>query len=305
MKNFKIYKPGLLLFLLITFLILTNLIWYNAGHKPLHWDSSIHLSLSIDAYKTFVDNITNSSIINKMLGVSWYYPPLVYYTSIPFYYALGIEEFTGFIEINAFLILLVVAVYLIGRQLYNKPAGLFGAFCMSMYPIVIEYTRDYMLDLPLASLVALSVFLLIKTENFNNFFYCILAGIALGCGMLIKWSFIFFLITPLIFFLIEGVKIKSQRLKVFSKFVFTIAICFIICMPWYLKNLIMIFSTRSGELGRTDLNLLQSVFYYLKIIPEQISFIIAVLFIAGIILFFIRKKVSINYFLLCWLIGSY
>ncbi len=79
-----------------------------------------------------------------------------YYVSIPFYYLMGTNEFTGFIEINAFLILLVIAVYLIGSKLYNNSAGLFGAFCISMYPIVIESPRDYMLDLPLAALVALS-----------------------------------------------------------------------------------------------------------------------------------------------------
>ncbi len=240
-----------------------------------------------------------------MLGISWYYPPLVYYATVPFYYLMGIAEFAGFIEISAFLILLLISVYLIGSKLYNKSAGLFGAFCISMYPVVVEYSRDYMLDLPLAALVALSVFLLLKTENFNNSSYCVLAGIVLGFGMLIKWTFMFFLITPLIFLFINGMKINGQKLKVFLNFLLTIVISFVICMPWYLKNLIMIFSTRSGELGRTDLTFLQSMFYYFKIIPEQISLIIAILFIAGIILFFMRKKVKIDYFLIFWLIGSY
>ncbi|MDZ4712203.1 MAG: glycosyltransferase family 39 protein [bacterium] len=305
MKNFTIHKHKFLLLLLIVFLILTNLIWYNCGHKPIHWDSSIHLSLSVDAYKTFAENISGSSFINKMLGISWYYPPLVYYVSVPFYYLLGTDELTGLIEINFFLILLVCAVYLLGSRLYNKSAGLFGAFCISMYPIVMEYSRDYMLDLPLAALVAISAYLLLRTENFTKPAYCILAGISLGCGMLIKWSFIFFLIPPLLFFVFQGMKIKDHKLRVVSDFLLTIFISLVISLPWYLKNLIMIFSTRSGELGRSDLTLLQSVFYYFRIIPQQISFLIAILFVASIILFLIRKKARLNYFLLFWLIGSY
>lgn len=284
---------------------MTNLIWFNSGHKPLHWDSSIHLLLSVDAYETFSDNISNPSFINKMLGISWYYPPMVYFASVPFYYLFGINEITGFIEINAFLILLLITVYLTGSKLYCKSAGIFGAFCISMYPIVIEYSRDYMLDLPLAGLVALSVFLLIKTENFTDSFYCVLTGMALGCGMLIKWTFIFFLIVPLVFFFINGIKIKGQKLRVILNLFLTTAACFILCLPWYIKNLIMILSTRSGEMGRTDLTLLQSIFYYIKIIPEQVSFFIAILFITGIVLFVVRKKITINYFLLSWFIGSY
>jgi 4-amino-4-deoxy-L-arabinose transferase-like glycosyltransferase len=305
LKNPDKYKPKILLLLLVLILIFNNLLWYKSGHKPLHWDSSIHLGLSVDAYKTFTENILNSSLINKMLGVSWYYPPFTYYASIPFYSLFGINEFAGFIEINGFLILLLVSVYLIGTKLYNEDAGLFGAFCVSMYPIVIEYSRDYMLDLPLASVVALSVFLLLKTSNYQNLFYTMLAGVSLGCGMLVRWTFIFFLITPVIFFLIKGLKAKDKKLKVTSNFFLCIIICFIICMPWYLRNLIMIFSTRSGELGRTDLTFIESIFYYFKIIPGQISFVISVLLIIGVILFYHRQKLNLNYFLICWLFGSY
>lgn len=303
-KNFLKSKTNFFLFLLISFLLTCNLIWFNSGHKPLHWDSSIHLGLSIDAYNVF-ESQTSMEIVNKLLGVSWYYPPMVYFVSVPFYYLFGINEFTGFFEITVFLLVLVCAVYFIGKKIYGVNAGLLASFCIAMYPVVIEYSRDYMLDLPLASMTAIFVYMLLKSDNFSKSIFCVLSGIFLGCGMLVKWTFLFFVVTPLIYSFVCGLKSSGNKLYVWFNFFLTIFLGLILCLPWYLKNLIMIFTTRSGELGRSDLNTVQSIFYYLKIIPEQVSVVIAVLFIAAVILFSYKRKLNLNKFLLLWLTGSY
>jgi hypothetical protein len=55
----------------------------------------------------------------------------------------------------------------------------------------------YKLDLPLTAMVALSIWLIVKTQNFSSFLFSILAGICFGLGMLTKWTFLFFVLGPL------------------------------------------------------------------------------------------------------------
>lgn len=290
------------LLLLITFVCTCNLLWYFLGHKPLHWDSADHLSYSLQTYKTFS---SGTSWFHSLLDVSWYYPPFVYWTSIPFQMIFGRNEFAGFMQITFFLIVLTVSVFHIGKKLYNEESGLFAAFCISMFPIVSEYGRDYMLDLPLAAMIAVAVLSLIKTTNFSRTIRSINLGFVLGLGMLTKWTFILFIITPFVYYIFEGFKYGPKKSKVIINLILTILAALIVCLPWYLRNIVSILSNRLNELQRGDLSFLENLFYYLKIIPSQISIVVVTLILIGAILFSARSHFLYKRMPLYWLIGSY
>jgi predicted membrane-bound mannosyltransferase len=93
-----------------------------------------------------------------------------------------LNDFAGFLEMTFFLILLICSVYQIGKRIYNPDAGIFAAFCIAMFPIISEYSRDYMLDLPLAAMVAAAVYSLIRTNDFSSRNNCIKFGIMLRFG---------------------------------------------------------------------------------------------------------------------------
>jgi hypothetical protein len=293
-----------LLFLII-FLIASNLLWYFLGHRPLYWDSADHLSYSLDTYKTLHNSQGFLSLLKNLIDVSWYYPPLVYWASIPFHAIFGLNEFAGFLEMTFFLILLVCSVYQIGKRVYNHDAGIFAAFCVSMYPIVSNYSRDYMLDLPLAAMIAAAVYSLIRTNDFSSRNNCIKFGVMLGLGMLTKWTFVLFVITPMAYFLWEGYTLATKRFRIIVNFFLSVIAGLLICLPWYLRNVISILSNRLNELERGDLSFIENVFYYLKIIPEQISFIVTILFLIGLFIFFKNSFFLKKRMPLYWLIGSY
>lgn len=295
-------KTNRLLLLLIAFVCVCNLLWYFLGHKPLHWDSADHLSYSLETYKSFN---SGASWFHALLDVSWYYPPFVYWTSIPFQMIFGRNEFAGFMQITFFLILLITSVFQIGKKIYNEEIGLFAAFCISMFPIVSEYGRDYMLDLPLAAMVAVAILSLIKTHNFSRTIRSINLGLVLGLGMLTKWTFILFIITPFVYYIFEGFKYVPKKSRVIINLLLTILTALIICLPWYIRNVIPILSNRLNELGRGDLSLVENVFYYLKIIPSQISIVLTILFLTGVILFFKRSHFLYKRMPVYCLIGSY
>lgn len=295
-------KSNLYLLLLILFVTVSNLLWYFLGHKPLYWDSADHLSYSLETYKSF---ISGASWFHSLLDVSWYYPPFVYWTSIPFQMIFGRNELAGFFQITFFLILLITSVYKIGKKIYNEESGVFAAFCIAVFPIVNEYGRDYMLDLPLAAMVAAAVLSLVKTENFSRTGRSFQLGIILGLGMLTKWTFILFVLTPFVYYIFEGFKYTPKKSKVTLNLSLSVLVALAISLPWYVRNIIPILSNRLNELQRGNLSAVENIFYYLKIIPSQISIVVAVLILIGIIFFSGRSHFMYKRMPLYWLIGSY
>ena len=291
-----------LLCILCVFLLLNNILWFYAGASPQHWDSAVHLFESLNAHRIGGDPST--PLFRQILNVSWYYPPLVSYASIPFYSVFGESEFSGLLIMTFFLLVFAGSVYGIGASLYTPRAGLIAAAAISSFPVVIDFSRSFMLDLPLASLVALSVYLLLRTESFSKFVPSLLLGVSLGAGMLTKWTFPVFLIGPFLFTAYQAFKNRPGRLLLLRNISASILVGMLLMAPWYISHIIQILSGRSGELGRGENTAVQSIFYYLSILPEQASWLGLLFLIIGIAAYF-RKYTSTHTFLLVWFASGY
>ncbi len=211
-------RQHFILILLLLFLLINNIAWYQLGGRPLHWDSSVHLTESLNANR--VGENSSQSLFKEYLNISWYYPPFVSYVSVPFYKIFGESKGTAFFVMSVFLLVLVISVYGITLRLYNKKTAILSAFLISMCPIVIHFSRDFMLDLPLAAMVSLSIYLLLASYEFKSARNSILFGISLGLGILTRWTFIFFLIVPFIYSFIRTFKKSPTRWKQICKCIF-------------------------------------------------------------------------------------
>lgn len=290
-----------ILILLLLFLLLNNISWYQLGGRPLHWDSSVHLIESINANR--VGENSNQSLLKEYLNVSWYYPPFVDYFSVPFYKIFGESKGTSFFVMSIFLLVLVISVYAITLRLYNKTTAILSAFIVSMCPIVIYFSRDFMLDIPLAAMVSLSIYWLLISYEFRSTRNSILFGISSGLGVLTRWTFIFFLIIPLIYSFIKVFRKSPTRNRQVINVFISILAGIMISAPWYSMHLIQ-FVSRLGEFTRGNRNLFENTFYYIGIIPSQISWLITILLLIGLIWYF-KNNFNTNGLLYAWFIGSY
>jgi hypothetical protein len=240
----------------------------------------------------------------QFLYVSWYYPPFVSYVSIPFYKLFGESEFTGSLVMSFFLLLLVASVYGIALRLFDQHVAIISAFLVSMCPIVIDFSRDFMLDLPLASMVALSMFLLYASREFKNTFVSTLFGISLGCGILTKWTFIFFIPFPLLCAFLQTIKKTPERFVRIRNLLLSILVGTAISAPWYLVHILQILMGRLGELGRGERSFFYDIVYYLEVIPEQVSWLLSIVLVVGTVMYLkYHRRPPLG--LLAWFIGSY
>ncbi|MBI3596943.1 MAG: glycosyltransferase family 39 protein [Nitrospirae bacterium] len=84
-----------------------------------------------------------------------YYPPLATLATSVFYFFLPPDIDTATWILNQlFLGLLMLAVYRLGTHLYSPEIGLLAAVAVTSFPIIIDQSRIFMLDIPTTAMTA-------------------------------------------------------------------------------------------------------------------------------------------------------
>jgi len=138
------------------------------------------------------------------------YPPGVYIISMPFFKAMGVSLESARISQSIFVIIFLLAMFGIGCELGGYWSGVVVMALSASSPHILRNSRLYYLDFPLAAICALSFYLLLKTDNYRNRKYSILFAIALSLAFLTKWGALFFLVLPIVWFLLPNLY-KSKR----------------------------------------------------------------------------------------------
>ncbi|HTY45254.1 MAG TPA: glycosyltransferase family 39 protein [Patescibacteria group bacterium] len=110
-----------------------------------------------------------------------------------------------------FLAILLFSTYGIGCILYNKYAAFLAALLVSFFPIVFGHSRMAMLDLPLAAMVSLSAYALLKTDSFRSPSHSILFGIASGFAQLTKETAFVFISGPFLYYAYRSFLLQRHK----------------------------------------------------------------------------------------------
>ena len=106
-------------------------------------------------------------------------PPLVIWCIQASYRLLGVSELSSRLPIALFGIAGVVVAYLIARRLAGRREALLAALILATAPQWIRFSRQAMLDVPLATCLAAG-FLALLADRWP------LAGLAFGAAMMVK-----------------------------------------------------------------------------------------------------------------------
>jgi len=182
---------------LVVFQVVSNWFYVSANETILGGDQPNHLWRAL-VHNDFLQEISLRSLF-KALTWSRNRPPLRYLTVIPFYRLFGISTDVALMGNSLYVALLLLSVYDIGQRIYSRKVGLLAAFLASIYPMLFSLSRTSYVDCPLASIVALSVALLLRADGFRHGCFSLLFGLSLGLGVLTKWPFVVFLVAPLLY----------------------------------------------------------------------------------------------------------
>lgn len=237
---------------LLLFHAVCNYAWLKQDNTPLWFDFGLYFDRSIQIFHAIQSNFY--SFIKALTGVNEfagsYHPyrvmlPLI---SVPFYFIFGLSEHTAVMTMMIFFGILLFSIYGIGKILFNPAAGLLSSFIVSFYPLTYWFSRHYAPEFVVMAIAALSVYLLIKSDNFENRIYSILFGVSFSVGLLSKEHFAVFLIGPLSYTVYKIFRNENSPLPPFAKggrlkkyaatnLFLSFYLCAIIISIWYMPNL--------------------------------------------------------------------
>lgn len=276
-------KDYIYLSVLWLFHSLLNIWFIFKDTTPPEWDPSIHGILSLLYFRG-----------SDIVFTANYYPPF-FHLSITLLYALFGTFFDVACCVNViFLAILLFSIYGIGKNLFNREAGLISALFISFIPMLINLQRDLFIDFALISMISLSIFLLLKTQNFKNINYSILFGIVAGCTLLTKWTAIFFLIAPVVWVLYQSIKNSDFSKSVKCNVCGSVILFLLVTYSWYIPNYAVVSYLSKGQAywGAAENDpvvfSLSSFFYYFNAVNVQVYLIFLIFALVGLLFLLLK-----------------
>ena len=186
---------AVVLFGLFLFHAVNNWLWVKTNVTLMGWDRSSHLAKTL-IYNDMLQQIDLRSAFTALTW-PWNRPPLPFLSVVPFYRLFGISTDVALMSNCLYLAILLGSVYGIGRILYGPKVGLLASFLVSFYPVLFSISRLSYVDYALTAMVALAIYLLLKTDGFRNRGWSLVLGLGVGLGLLTKWPFIAFAGAPI------------------------------------------------------------------------------------------------------------
>ena len=261
-------------------------VWVAIDHRPPEWDHANHLERAVDCYRSL--RIVSDSGVREILEASSFYPPVATCTAGLLYLVFPIAPPTAQAVMMGFLGLAVACLYGLGRRLADVETGLWAAFFFATAPFVVFSLTNFQLDLPLAAMVALALYSLVRAEDFSEPRWVLGFGAALGLGMLTKPPFAIYVTAPLAWSLWRALRSAECRRRL-GWAVVSLAVGGLLALPWYgprLFGLPMQILNRSFKQAAEQQNpeplTATALLFYPRTLPTQLGLLAGLLLLWGL-----------------------
>ncbi len=291
----KPYSDYIIIGGFIGVMMMANIIWIFAETRPPHWDMARHLWTSLQ----YLDLLDRGKLYG-LLANYFYYPPLLYLTALPFLTIFGVSVQTAILSNAVFMSIAAFSMYGIGKQLWGRRTALLAPIFLLCSPMMITQFKEFQIDAPLTAIVSLTIYMLIRSKEFNSTRYSLLLGITLGLGMLTKWTYVLIMAAPLALSILIAL-IKSVQKKDWIRprnLVMSLVATYAVASVWYITNLrqIMIDLTQNGvgagarEGDPVVGTFASNIWYGWNLLSNQLYIIPFIFLVAGVVFLFVNKQ---------------
>jgi hypothetical protein len=211
-----------------------------------------------------------------------------------------------------YFVIAVFSIYMIGRKLFNKSTGLLSVIIFSLYPAVYGSSRLYILEFAVMGMAALCILCLLNTEEFTNQRHSLLFGLALGWGMMIKYSLFAFIIGPLIYVIYKaltssakGFSNKTMKFstQVLNIYLFVLVAFSIMGIKYFNLNNTITYLLRlfQRNISGPWYNLNNLRVYTLGLFEQQLSLFFFLILLFALFAFFYKVERKIKIIFLSWI----
>ncbi len=260
--------------------------WVLMDRRPPEWDHANHLERAVDCHRSL--RIVADTGTREILEASSFYPPVVTCAAGLLYLVFPIAPPTAQAVMMAFLGLAMAALYGLGRRLADVETGVWAAFLFATAPFVVFSLTNFQLDLPLAAMVALALYALVRSESFGHARWSLVLGGVFGLGMLTKPPFAIYVGLPVLWGLWRALRSPDRRRRLGWAGT-ALAIGALLSLPWYgprLFGLPMQILNRSFKQAAEQQNpeplTSAALTYYPRTLPTQLGLLAGLLLLWGL-----------------------
>jgi hypothetical protein len=228
-------RPAVALGVLRLGLAVVLIVWVSRDRRPPEWDHANHLERAVACHRSLSEPQRGG--LGEIIAESSFYPPIVTCAAGLLYFALPMVPLTAQAVMWAFLVVGTLAVFGLGRRLLDPDAGLLAALVFATAPFVVFSLLNFQLDLPLAAMVALALYTLVRTEELTLRRWSLGLGLVLGLGMLTKPPFAAYLSAPLLWTAWRAMRAPERRTRL-ARLAAALGIAALLALPWYGPRLV-------------------------------------------------------------------
>jgi dolichyl-phosphate-mannose-protein mannosyltransferase/glycosyl transferase family 22 (putative mannosyltransferase) len=273
----------------VAFIVLAAVagVWLALDERPPEWDHANHLERAVACERDL-----GAGDIVRVLERSSFYPPLVPCLAGLAYRLVPSDVGAAQSVVVLFLGLGIAATYLLGRRLGGATVGLVAALVLGSAPFVLFSMLRFQLDLPLAAMVALTVFVALETEGFSRSGWSVAFGVLVGLGFVTKPPFGAYVLVPLVVVLL---RVRTRRAAIHALIAAGLALA--LALPWYglrLFGLASQFGSRSfrqaAEAGQPEALTWAGALFYPRWFVTQFGVVAVLLCLVGLVVCVRRRQ---------------
>ncbi len=210
-------------------ILAVNAVWQALNQMPPAWDMAYHQRMGWSFYEALRDGASFSTLIH----LSDYYPPLYYLVEALFFALFGPTCWLPFLaNLPGLVLLSYFSFRLAWSSAESRWAPLAGHLVL-MLPLLAWTSRESLLDPSLSGLLALALFLLLRSDCFLERKWTLGFGLSVAAGLLLKWTFIAFVVPGVLYCLWRSPRRPLSLRNLLDAVLVAMPPAFL----WYLPNL--------------------------------------------------------------------
>jgi 4-amino-4-deoxy-L-arabinose transferase-like glycosyltransferase len=261
--------------------ICLHILWLLFDRSLPAWDQAALLT-NVLIFQKIINNI-------QILSPDWwhefwagstsYRAPLIYVLTVPFFNVFGKSFNTGIAVNLLFIPIVTYTTYYLGKRAFDRTVGLWAAGMCLMFPALLSFQLDYLLDYGIVAITTLTFLVLTlwkdATTKLGTWRWSLIFSIIFGCLMLAKPTGFIFLLVPGLFLL--GSFVKHRNWWGLLQAGIALAIAWGICGGWYRQNWLTIITSAlaANAMGKGEGDpsgmTLDGWLYYIQKLPDLIS----------------------------------
>jgi hypothetical protein len=206
-------------------------LWLSIDRRPPEWDHANHLERALHCHRILAE--PGHDRYGEIVAMSSFYPPVVLCAAGLAYFVAPVTPLTAQTVIWGFLVLGTLAVWGVGRRLFgDRPAAWVGALVFATAPFTVFSLLRFQLDLPLAAVVALALYLIVRVEASPTTGGALALGLAFALGMLVKPPFAAYLLPPMLWLVWRALCAPDRGVRL-RGVALALGAGTLLALPWY------------------------------------------------------------------------